>query len=104
MTSFLLMVMLCCVLLGMTVAVDAAVDATGPFQLRQRIGILRAVGELKRDGLLTKGMDLEEIKAAIAAKLMEDDPKTYANASFDWQKLFDLIMQMMPLIIMLFGL
>ena len=77
---------------------------TGPFHLRQRIAILRAARELKKEGLLVKGMDPEDIKAAITAKLIEDDPKTYADAGFDWQALIDLIIQMLPLILMLFGL
>ena len=79
-------------------------DVTGPFRLRQRIAIIRAAATLGRAGELKKGMDKKEAAALIAAQMIEDDPSTFADPSFDWQSLIDLIIQLLPLIMILFGL
>jgi len=49
-------------------------------------------------------MDKDEVKEAIAAALLDDDPATYGAPGFDWQALLDLIIKMLPLIFALFGL
>ena len=79
-------------------------DVTGPFRLRQRFAIIRAAAALGRSGELQKGMDKQEAAALIAAQMIEDDPTTFADPSFDWQALIDLIIQLLPLIFLLFGL
>jgi hypothetical protein len=75
----------------------------GPFQLRQRIQILRTARKLVKSGDITPGMSKEDIQDAIMAAMADDDP-AMLEAGFDWQKLIDLIIQLLPLIMKLFGL
>jgi hypothetical protein len=77
--------------------------ATGPFQIRQRIQILRTARKLVKSGDITPGMSKEDIQDAIVASMTEDDP-AMLEAGFDWQALIDLIIRMLPLIFALFGL
>jgi hypothetical protein len=76
----------------------------GPFQIRQRIQILRVTRKLVAAGELKKGMSNDEIKEVIAAALLDDDPEVYGAPEFDWKALLDLIIKMLPLILALFGL
>jgi hypothetical protein len=78
-------------------------DVQGPFQLRQRIQILRTARKLVKSGEITAGMSKEDIQDAILMGLTEDDP-TMLEAGFDWQSLIDLIIKLLPFIMALFGL
>ena len=79
-------------------------DVQGPFKLRQRFAIIRACRQLKRSGVQLRGMDKEEAAGIIAAQMMDDDPAAFDDPSFDWAALIELILQMLPLILILFGL
>ena len=80
-------------------------DLEGPFsRLRQRLQIVRMAGKLVKSGDIVKGMSDEEITQVIAAALLDEDPGTYGAPGFDWQALIALIIQLLPLILALFGL
>lgn len=75
----------------------------GPFQLRQRIQILRTARQLVKSGDIKKGMSKEDIQDAIVAALTVDDP-AMLEAGFDWSSFLALIVKLLPLIMALFGL
>jgi hypothetical protein len=77
--------------------------AAGPFQLRQRIQILRTARKLVKSGDIKAGMSEDDIKDAIIVAMTEDDP-TMLAAGFDWQSFLDLLIKMLPLILAIFGL
>jgi hypothetical protein len=79
------------------------VDVQGPFQLRQRIQVLRTARKLVKSGDITPGMSKEDIQDAIMAAMADEDP-AMLEAGFDWQSLIDLIIKLLPLIMALFGL
>ena len=80
-------------------------DVQGPFtKLRQRIKIIAVAGSLFKSGDLKKGMPADEMAQIIAAGMLESDPTVYGDPSFDWASLLALIIQLMPLILALFGL
>ena len=69
--------------------------------IRQRIKILGTARNLAKQGLITKDMSNDEIADVFIATLTEEDPVVY-GANFDWAKFLELLMQLLPLIIMLF--
>lgn len=78
---------------------------TGPFQkMRQTAQIIGAARKAKKSGLLVKGMTPDEVQDAIVAQLLGDDPKTYGDPKFDWSSLIALIVELLPIIMALFGL
>ena len=77
--------------------------AAGPFQIGQRIKILRTARKLAKAGEIKAGMSQEDIQDAILAAMTEDDP-AMSEPGFDWQALIALIIKMLPLIFALFGL
>jgi hypothetical protein len=80
-------------------------DVQGPFtKLRQRIKVLAVAASLVKSGDLVKGMTHEEMAQAIAAGMLESDPSVYGDPSFDWNSLIALIIQLLPIIMALFGL
>lgn len=68
---------------------------------RHKRQILKTARRLVREGVITKDMSQEDITDAVAIGLLEDEQATYG--AVDWQKIFDLIMQLLPLILALFG-
>lgn len=61
--------------------------------------------ELKAEGEITKDTPDEEIVAAIAARVQENNPNAYAEASaIDLQGIIDFIERLLPLILKLIGL
>lgn len=69
--------------------------------VRQRIKILGTARNLAKQGLITKEMSNEEIVDVFIATLVEEDPVVY-GANFDWSKFIELLIQLLPLIMMLF--
>lgn len=104
MVSFLMIAMMClCACVGMAVATGG--DVGGPFaKLRQRIKILRIAAKLVKSGDIVQGMSPDEMTQVIAAAMLEEDPDMYGAPGFDWAALIALIIQMLPLILALFGL
>ena len=79
--------------------------AGGPFtRLRQRIKVLTTAGRLVKSGDLKSGMSNEDMSLVIAAAMLDDDPAMGDDPQFDWAALIALIIQMLPLILALFGL
>lgn len=76
----------------------------GRFQFRNRLKILATARKLAREGVLQKGMSQEEIVDAIAAAMITDDPAVFADPAFDWQSFLKLILELLPLILAIFGL
>jgi len=69
--------------------------------IRQRIKILGTARRLAKQGLITKDMSNDEIVDVFIATLVEEDPVVY-GANFDWSKFIELLIQLLPLIMMLF--
>ena len=69
--------------------------------VRQRIKILGTARKLAKQGLITKEMSNDEIVDVFIATLTEEDPVEY-GANFDWSKFIELLIQLLPLIMMLF--
>ena len=80
-------------------------STTGPFQkIRQTAQIFGAARRAKKAGLLVKGMTPDDVQDVIVAQLVGDDPKTYGDPKFDWASLIALIVELLPIIMALFGL
>lgn len=78
---------------------DAVEDRWQP--IRQRIKILGTARKLAKQGLINKEMTNDEIADVFIAVLNAEEPAEY-GADFDWAKFLELLMQLLPLIIMLF--
>ncbi len=68
---------------------------------RHKRQILKTARRLVREGSITRDMSQEDITDAITIALLEDEPATYG--AIDWAKIIELIIQIMPLILALFG-
>ena len=64
----------------------------------------RAIRELKEDGTLTRDCDHAAAADLIIASILGDNLQISAKAGFDWDRIIELFIQLLPLILAIFGL
>jgi hypothetical protein len=72
------------------------------WRLRYARNVIKTARQLKAEGVSTAGMNDEEVADLIIARMVMDNPAEY-GAGFDWNKLLEIIMQLLPFILALLG-
>lgn len=72
------------------------------WRLKYARNVVKTARQLKAEGVSVAGMNKEEVADLIVARMVLDNPVEYGEG-FDWSKLLEIIMQLMPFILALLG-